>query len=94
MSRKNNTHAGFWNGEPATFRRVVVRVGKSLRPTWWCATLEGKTRKAVEVSYGDKNFFLDDENGSGTAKVTIGRGSPQVYHASLPDDSVVLHERP
>ena len=79
-----------WNGEPAEARRVVVRVGTPLRPTWWCARLEGQEWDAVEVRYGDQTFFLDDSDGSGWAKVMFGHGSPQYGHRSLPAGSVVV----
>lgn len=78
----------FWNGERCEAERVVVIVGKALRPTWWCAPLEGQKRRAVRVRYNGQTFYLDDENGSGWHKVTSGRGSPWVGHSSLPDDSV------
>lgn len=83
----------YWNGEPCTVRRVVARVGHSPRSTWWCAELEGQERAAVEVTYYDQRFLLDDEDGSGWHKVTIGRGSPEWGHSGLPDDSVVLRDR-
>lgn len=78
--------ATFWNGEPCAAKRVRVVVGKA-RSTWWCANLEGTVREAVRVEYGGSAFYLDNENGSGWYKVTIGRGSPQVGHSSLPDSS-------
>jgi len=84
----------YWNYEPTPCRRVVVRVGKPLRPTWWCADLEGQERKAVEVDYFKEGpIYLDDEDGRGWNKVTGGRGGPEYGHRSLPDDSVVLRER-
>lgn len=89
--RKNNA---YWNGEPCYARRVKVKVGTVEVPTWWCAGMEGTIRNAVEVNYGPdpSPFFLDDENGRGWAKVTLGYGSPQVGHYSLPDDSEVIEE--
>lgn len=84
---------GEWNGEPAEVRRVVVKVGEPLRPTWWCARLEGQEWDAVEVRYGGRTFFLDDSDGSGWAKVIFGHGSPNVSHRSLPDSSVVVADR-
>jgi hypothetical protein len=87
-----DTERTYWNGEPATARRVVVRVGHALRPTWWCANLEGSERRAVEVTYAGQRFYLDNENGSGWAKVTVGQGGPHWGHSSLPEDSVVLRE--
>ncbi len=77
-------------------------------PTWWCADLEGKERNAVEVSYGMRVFYLDDDDqpvgsglgapppyraGQGWWKVTVGRGGPEVGHAELPPSSEVLEER-
>jgi hypothetical protein len=78
-----------WNYEPAPARRVFVRVGHSMNLTWWCANLVGSTRLAVEVTYSDRVFFLDDEDGSGWHKVTHG-GGPDLSSRSLPDDSVVI----
>lgn len=79
--------ATYWNGEPTPARIVRVIVGKSLRPTWWCADLEGQEREAVEVNYHGDVFYLDNEDGSGWNKVTHGGGSPQWGHRELPDDS-------
>lgn len=82
----------YWNYEPTPCRRVVVRVGKALRPTWWCAGMEGQECEAVEVTYFDSPMFLDDTAGRGWLKVTEGRGGPEYSHRSLPDDCVVLRE--
>lgn len=84
----------FWNGEPCTARKVEVTVGKSPRSTWWCADLEGKKRQAVEVEYNGSKFYLDNEDGSGWHKVTVGRGSPAFYHASIPVDGAILSASP
>jgi hypothetical protein len=78
----------YWNGEPCKATKVVVKVGKSPRDTWWCAKMEGHQRRAVRVDYGNERFYLDNEDGSGWRKVTDGKGSPQCGHKSLPDDSV------
>ena len=74
-------------------------VGKAPMPTWWCADLEGKERNAVEVSYGGRVFYLDDDEqpgdggllapppchaGQGWWKVTVGQGGPEICHAELP----------
>lgn len=82
----------FWNGQPTPARRVRVRVGSAVKPTWWCAPLAGTVRAAVEVTYGDERFFLDNEDGGGWRKVTIGRGSPNYGHKSLPQDSVIVED--
>ena len=81
----------YWNGEPARARKVTVIVGEPMRPTWWCAHLVDTERSAVEVRYGTQpRFFLDNEDGSGWHKVTIGRGSPRWGSRSLPDTSTVV----
>lgn len=82
--------ATYWNGEPTPARRVRVRVGPSPVATWWCAGLAGTERKAVEVRYGGRVFYLDDEDGSGWRKVTEGHGSPRWSSGSLPDTSEVI----
>jgi hypothetical protein len=82
----------FWNYEPTPARKVRVIVGKSVRPTWWCAEFEGQERAAVEVNYHGEKFYLDNEDGSGWGKVTGGRGGPEWGHSSLPDDSTVVEE--
>jgi hypothetical protein len=79
----------FWNGEPCRAVKVRVIVGPSMRPTWWCAGMVGQERAAVRVDYGRERFYLDNEDGSGWAKVTTGRGSPNVGHSSLPVASEV-----
>jgi len=80
----------FWNGEPCTARKVIVIVGDAPLPTWWCAGLAGQQRKAVEVIYADQPpFYLDNDDGRGWDKVTVGRGSPHYPHSSLPVASVV-----
>jgi hypothetical protein len=87
----------FWNGEPCKARVVIAIVGASLRPTWWCAALQGQRREVVEVQYGDQTFYLDNDaweedgdlGGSGWRKVTIGKGSPQWGHRNVPVERVI-----
>jgi hypothetical protein len=72
-----------WNGEPCQARRVTAIVADDGRfPQYWARHLVGTRRKAVEVTYGDSTFYLDDEDGSGWDKVTHG-GSPHWGHSSL-----------
>jgi hypothetical protein len=84
-----STQTTYWNGEPTPARCVRVVVGKAPRSTWWCADFEGQEREAVEVVYGGEPFYLDNEDGSGWAKVTKGRGSPAYRHSSLPIKNVI-----
>lgn len=78
--------AARWNYEPATACRGTVLVGHVESPTWWCAGLEGTRRKCVRVNYAGTVFFIDDEDGSGTAKVYDRGGGPDSGHKSLPVD--------
>lgn len=93
---------GYWNGLPTIVRRVVVEVGTFDRPDdvapehWrpWCAGLEGTTRNAVlvvldGVNYGGGVTYLDNEDGSGYAKVTEGHGGPAWPHRDLPVARVI-----
>ena len=48
---------GNWNGEEAEITLGTVICGKSLRPTWWCAKLEGERLECVKVNYFDQEFF-------------------------------------
>lgn len=93
---------GFWNGLPTVVRKVVVEVGEGQRPEsvapehwrpWWRG-LEGTQRNAVlvlldGVNYGGGTVYLDDEDGSGWAKVTTGKGSPSFGHRELPVARVI-----
>lgn len=75
-----------WNYAPCSAQLGSVIVGKSMRPTWWCAKHEGERRKCVRVNSGGEVFYLDDEDGSGMKKVFELGGGPDSYHASLPVD--------
>lgn len=75
----------FWNYEPCEAWRQKIKVGKAERPTFWYANLDGTTREAVGVNYHGHVFYLDNEDGSGWAKVTKGRGGPDWPHNSLPN---------
>lgn len=84
----------YWNGDRTPAERVRVVVGESPRPTWWCAPLAGTEREAVAVTYCGETFYLDNEDGSGWRKVTVYRGSPWAYHASLPVERVATPAAP
>lgn len=84
----------WWNGEPAQACRVRVVVGPAPVRTWWCADLVGQERAAVEVLYGSERFYLDDEDGTGWAKVTEGHGSPSWPHRGLPSRSTPVDGPP
>ena len=73
----------YWNGEPCEAKRVIVIVGKSLRPTWWCAEFEGKERDAVKITAQGESFYVDDEP-SVWQKMYSGGGPFSGSHKSLP----------
>ncbi|WP_374029800.1 hypothetical protein [Bdellovibrio bacteriovorus] len=90
----------FWNGEPCKATKVKVVVGKSPRPTWWCAHLEGKIMDAIRIEYPVDNktsepgidcqpFYLCDDAES-WKKITVGMGSPYCSHKSLPVKEEVI----
>jgi hypothetical protein len=79
----------FWNGELTPCKKVSIVVGKAPVPTWWFHGLEGTVRKAVEIQYKkEAPFYIDDEDGVGWLKVTLGRGGPDWGHSSLAVTSV------
>lgn len=72
-----------WNGEVCHAVRVRLRLANpGVHPEYWAAHLDGTVRDAVRVEYDDDRFYLDNEDGSGWAKVTQG-GSPRRPHRSL-----------
>jgi hypothetical protein len=76
----------YWNGEPADCTRGTGVVLDSPRfPRFWAreAGLIGKRVPVVRVEYGGKVTFIYNLHGQGWAKVTEGRGSPRIAHASL-----------
>lgn len=84
----------YWNGEPTPCRKVFVRMAVSTSfPSFWGFHLLGKEVAAVEVCYGSETFYLYDgeyqgryTEGHGWRKVTLGHGSPQWGHCSVPVD--------
>lgn len=73
----------YWNGKPCKTERVRVVVGKSLRPTWWCAALEGKEQSALKITQDGGTFYLNDDE-EAWVKITEGKGSFMYGHKSLP----------
>jgi hypothetical protein len=52
----------YWNGEPTPCRRVRILVAyDEQHPGWISNRFAGSERDAVEVSYGDDVFYIDDE---------------------------------
>lgn len=80
-----------WLGVRVSCRRVTARVGEGdFENPQWFDEYVGTERKAVEVTYRQETFLIDDEDGTGWYKVTKGRGSPTVHHRRLPPSSEIL----
>lgn len=76
---------GFWNGERCGYQIGTVICGRSESSFSWCRNLFGERIPVVKVFYGDEPFYLyNGEDQEGVVKVTIGRGSPQYPHSSVP----------
>lgn len=74
----------YWNGERITCRREIVIVADAPEiPAYWARDLVGQERHAVEVIYGGHTFYIDNENGSGWAKVRFAGGGPRAGHSDL-----------
>lgn len=89
------TEATYWNGEPCQARKVQGIVADASFPAYWARSLIGTRRNAVEITYGDATFYIDDQehagegyDGCGWAKVTTGRGSPRYMHRSITLEAV------
>lgn len=82
----------YWQGSPVTVRRVRVRVGTQMPPSYWCAALAGTERDAIELHPESGVVLIDDQNGAGWAVITSSHTSGGGYRR-LPPDSVVLSER-
>lgn len=89
---------GYWNGLPTPVRKVVGTVppwdAEVHPPLAWWRDLSGQRIVAVEVeldgvNYGGGTAYLDDRDGSGWHKVTVGRGSPRCGHRDVPLVDVV-----
>lgn len=81
----------YWNGEPCMAQPVQLLVGmppEGLHPQYWAADLIGTVRNVTKVTYGNRVFYLDNENGGGWFKVTKGRGSPHIGSMSLYGEEV------
>ncbi len=83
----------YWNGRPCPCTRVLVTVGappdRQVPLAWW-AGMEGTERRAVEVrAPGQPPYYLDDENGEGWSKVTVGKGLPNHGHRAIWPERVI-----
>lgn len=74
----------YWSGQPCAAREVRVIVADAPEfPRYWAREFVGQEREAVEVQAHGEKFYLDNEDGRGWRKVTVGKGSPQWGHGTL-----------
>ncbi|HET6233229.1 MAG TPA: hypothetical protein VFE05_24345 [Longimicrobiaceae bacterium] len=84
----------YWEGKPTPCRRVRVVVGAPPLENWWSAALEGTVRNAVEVAGEDRTFYVDDEDGTAWALVTVRQGDPSDHRMTLPVRQVLGPREP
>lgn len=99
---------GYWKGRPAKFRVVMAVVGGApievkgagegktgdKQQHEWFVPLIGEPRQVVEVIYDSTElFYLDNEDGSGLAKVTAGIGDSEYEYRLLYPSSIVATVR-
>ena len=51
-----------WAGQPVEARACVVTIGLAPSPKWWCYSLVGQERKAIEVKAADRVLYIDNED--------------------------------
>jgi hypothetical protein len=52
----------YWNGEPTPARKVTLVVADAPEhELYWARSFIGMRRNAVEVTYNDETFYLDDD---------------------------------
>lgn len=74
---------GYWNGESCDFEPVKYTVTQSETHTWWNNRFVGQRRQAIQITYQNQTWLIDNEHGDGYYKVTDGQGSPRVGHKSV-----------
>jgi hypothetical protein len=93
---------GYWNGQAAMFRVVVIKVGEEpevirlqceaytdRKRFLWFKPFVNTERQAIEVHQGTGRFYIDNADGTGLLKVTEGLGSPTYGHRSVYPDQVL-----
>lgn len=85
----SNLKQGYWNGEPAQFKVVLYQVLKPKVATWWTNSHVGEIRQAIQITYGNQTWIIDNQHGDGYYKVTTGQGSPTCSHKSISDYEII-----
>lgn len=83
--------SAYWNGMPTTAVRGTATVADAPEfPNYW-AKREGIVSTRIRVvqvdldgvNYGGGTAYLDDRDGGGWRKVTVGQGSPRYPHRDV-----------
>lgn len=89
IAKSQETPNAFWNGLPtrATQGSAIVS-DDGLFPDYWAKELVGERIPVVRVvldGVTDEGgiMFIDDRDGSGRFKVTVGRGTPDYRHRTV-----------
>lgn len=64
-----------WNGKPCRARTVLIELADCPQyQNYWARAIVGQECNAVEVTVGDHVFYMDNQDGTGYAKITAGCG--------------------
>jgi hypothetical protein len=86
---KSDEPQAFWNGLPTQAARGTAVVADAPEfPMYWARDIVGQRIAVVwvnldGVNYGGGETYLDDRDGSGWRKVTVGHGGPQYGHSDV-----------
>lgn len=74
-----------WNGQPCDVKviRIVMNGTEDNPVLFWGKAFYGMERQALLVTQGSSQFVIDNEDGTGWLKVTVGMGSPSYGHRSI-----------
>lgn len=72
-----------WDGADVKATEMIVVVGDSGHPNYWAKGFIGMRRRAVKCVRDKQIWYLDDEDGQGYVKVTLGQGSMGYGHRTL-----------
>ena len=78
----------FWYGTRARCRRVRAVIGSPPSPHYWTRNMVGQERDVVEVRHMGRTFYLDNTDGSGWDKVTLGGGNKLIGHRLVPVEAI------
>lgn len=94
MKKKFSYYPGWWNGEPALFAVLSCIVGE-FDPNdqdvkfHWYKPFVGSLRQVVHVKYHNRDFYIDNYDGTGLYKVLHGIGGDDFLHRPIKPAKVV-----